>query len=327
MSVMIGSTLIAATKSPIAVRAAIDMGTGGPKLQVAEVNLETGKIVRILHAERFFVNFYDSLAKSPMLSREVKAQGHEAFQKAVVKAKTFNPEGIVAVATAVFRHAANGLEFAQEIQEKSGIKVHVIDQKLEGELPFMAVLAKTEADPEDLLVWDIGGGSTQFVGKAGGKCHIDGSKEGSGPFKEYIIEKIKGRSLHECKSPNPLSAEDVSQAKAYARSLADKVDQAFKAMIKHPTRKVVGVGSVFGVGIAKAVDTTSFTREELSAVVNRMINKTDEELGGGDFACVEASNAILALGFMEGLQIDEMQIIHVNNADGALIYQPFWNCN
>jgi hypothetical protein len=39
---------------------------------------------------------------------------------------------------------------------------------------------------------------------------------------------------------------------------------------------------------------------------------------------VEVSNAILALGFMEGLQIDEMQIIHVNNADGALIYQPFW---
>jgi exopolyphosphatase / guanosine-5'-triphosphate,3'-diphosphate pyrophosphatase len=319
MSVVLGS---GETRNRVAVRAAIDMGTGGPKLRVAEVNLETGKIVRIVHTQQFFVNFHHSLAKSPLLAEDIKFQGHEAFQKAVEKAKTFNPVGIVAVATAAFRHASNGMQYAQEIQEKSGIKVHVIDQKLEGGLPFMAVLANTGVKSEDLLVWDIGGGSTQFVGKSQGELHIDGSKEGSGPFKNYLIEKIKGLSIHECKSPNPLSAEDVNRAKAYARSLAEKVDQVFKAKIKH--RTVVGVGSVFGIGIAKAVGKTSFTREELNGVVQRMTNKPDEELGGGDYACVEASNAILALGFMEGLEIEKMQIIDINNADGALIYHHFW---
>jgi exopolyphosphatase / guanosine-5'-triphosphate,3'-diphosphate pyrophosphatase len=323
LSAMIGSTLAAAVQSPIAVRAAIDIGTGGPKLRVGEVNLETGKIVRILHTEQFFVNFHGSLAKSSMFSEDVKARGHEAFQKAITKAKTFNPEGIIAVATAAFRDATNGLEFAQEIQEKNGIKVHVIDQKLEGELPFLAVLAKTNAKSEELLIWDIGGRSTQLVrAGADGFCHVEGRNEGSGLFKDYIIEKIQGRSIQECNSPNPLSAQDVNQAKAYARSLAEKVDQAFK--IQQLARTVVGVGPVFGNGIAKSVGKTTFTREELSAVVQEMINKNDEELSGDDFACVEASNAILALGFMEGLQIEEMQVIHVNNADGALIYQPFW---
>ncbi len=318
------SVVIAETQNSIAVRAAIDLGTGGPKLRVAEINQETGKIVRILHAEQFFVRFHESLAKSRMFSEDIKARGYEAFQQAVAKAKTFNPEGIVAVATAAFRDAANGLEFAQEIQEKNGVKVHVIDQKLEGELPFLAVLAKTNAKSEELLIWDIGGRSTQFV-RIGPHsfCHVDGRQEGSGLFKDYIIEKIQGRSIHECKSPNPLSAEDVNQAKAYARSLSENVDQVFKAKIQQPARAVV-VGPVFGNGIAKSVGKTSFTREELRAVVNGMINKPDEELGGDDFACVEASNAILVLGFMEGLQIEEMQIIHVNNADGALIYEPFW---
>ncbi len=325
LSVIIGSAWAAAAQNPIVVRAAIDVGTGGPKLRVGEVNLETGKIVKILHTEQFFVNFHESLAKSPIFSEEVKARGHEAFQQAVTKAKKFNPEDIIAVATAAFRDATNGLEFAQEIQEKNGIKVHVIDQKLEGELPFMAVLAKTNAKSEDLLIWDIGGRSTQFVSKgAQGFCHVDGRNEGSGLFKDYIIEKIQGLSIHECYSPNPLSAEDVNQAKAYARSLAEKGDQAFKAKIQQSTLTVVGVGPVFGNGIAKSVGKTTFSREELSAVVQAMINKPDEELGGDDFACVEASNAILALGYMEGLQIEEIQIIHVNNADGALIYEPFW---
>lgn len=322
--VFLGSTLSAEPKSPIVIRAAIDMGTGGPKLQVAEVDSESGKIVKMLYTERFFVNFHDNLTNNHELPEAIQSKGHEAFLKAVEKAKTFNPHGIVAVATAAFRHATNGMQFAQEIQKKSGIKVHVIDQKLEGELPFMAVLAKTNTNPEDLVVWDIGGGSTQFVVGASSGCHIDGSKEGSGPFKNHIIEKIKRHSFQECKSPNPLSAEEVHQAKAYARSLSEQVDRVIKAKINHPTQTVVGVGSVFGVGIAKTMGKSSFTQKELGAVVNGMINKTDAEFGGDDFACVEVSNAILALGFMEGLQIEKMQIINVNNADGALIYQPFW---
>ncbi len=56
----------------------------------------------------------------------------------------------------------------------------------------MAVLAETNAKSEDLLIWDIGGRSTQFVSKgAQGFCHVDGRNEGSGLFKDYIIEKSK----------------------------------------------------------------------------------------------------------------------------------------
>ncbi len=323
LSVFVSFTLVAAA-SPIAVRAAIDLGTGGPKLQVAEVNLETGKIVKIVHTEQFFVNFHQSLRKNSHFSEEIKAKGLEAFKKAIEKSRVFNPDGIVAVATAAFRHAKNGLEFAQEIQEETGIKVHVIDQLLEGTLPFLAVLAKIETAPQHLLVWDVGGRSIQFVGTdLEGICHIDGSNEGSGPFRDYIIEKIQGRSIDEYNSPNPISAVDVGQALAYGRYLSEKVDPSFQNKIK-ATHSIIGVGSVFK-SISKIVGKTSFTQEELAVVVNALINKTDEDLGGGDFACVEASNAILVLGFMEGLQIERLEIIHVNNADGALTHGPFWN--
>ncbi|MBS0650473.1 MAG: hypothetical protein JSR93_04865, partial [Verrucomicrobia bacterium] len=46
-----------------AVRAAVDIGMGGPKLHVAEVDLNTHRIVRSLYTERFFVNFYRGISQ------------------------------------------------------------------------------------------------------------------------------------------------------------------------------------------------------------------------------------------------------------------------
>ncbi len=56
--------MAAAAQNPIVVRAAIDVGTGGPKLRVGEVNLETGKIVKILHTEQFVAIFMRVCEKS-----------------------------------------------------------------------------------------------------------------------------------------------------------------------------------------------------------------------------------------------------------------------
>jgi hypothetical protein len=67
-----------------------------------------------------------------------------------------------------------------------------------------------------------------------------------------------------------------------------------------------------------------FTIEEFSSVISRLIGKTDADLGGGDFACIEVSNALLVLGFMKGLKIEQMSIVDVNNAEGAMVYEPFW---
>ncbi|MBA2727998.1 MAG: hypothetical protein H0U49_07485 [Parachlamydiaceae bacterium] len=91
------------------------------------------------------------------------------------------------------------------------------------------------------------------------------------------------------------------------------------------TTAVVGAGSVFGFGIAEMLGNKNpFTIEDLTMVVQALAGKTYSDLGGGDYAFCEGSNAILILGFMQTLNIKQMQIINVNNADGAMIYEPFW---
>ena len=58
------SNLSATIQNDRVIRAAIDIGMGGLKLQVAEIDTKTNKIVKVLHTQRYFVNFYDSISKN-----------------------------------------------------------------------------------------------------------------------------------------------------------------------------------------------------------------------------------------------------------------------
>lgn len=310
------------------IRAAIDIGMGGPKLQVAEIDTSTNQIVKILHTQRYFVNFYDSISKNEdgQLSSDIMEEGLKAFKEAINKAKTFNTTGMVAIATASLRSATNGMQFANRIQNETGVPVHIVDQSLEGKLAFQAVLSKTGIDDEKLVVWDVGGGSIQLIAKTPKDSYIiDCREEGVGAFNDYIIEHVQDRNKQDYKSPNPMSSQDIIQSTAYARGLAEKVDNTLKEKINHGTTSIVGAGSVFGFGIAGLLaNKTSFNIEDLALVVQALSGKTDADLGGGDYAFCEGSNAVLVLGFMQALNIKQMQIINVNNADGALTYHPFW---
>jgi hypothetical protein len=111
----------------------------------------------------------------------------------------------------------------------------------------------------------------------------------------------------------------------FYESLSQKVGVAFRNKMNDPHTTVVGTGSVFGFGISAMVDGKNpFSLEDLATAVESLPGKTDADLGGGDYAFCEGTNAILALGFMRGLHIPKMHILNSNNADGALVDRDFW---
>lgn len=321
---LVSSGLVAKMQERHLVRAAIEIGTSGPKLQVAEVDPQTQHVVKMLHTQRYFVNFYETDAQH-QLTPEVMTQGMQAFKEAIAVAHSFNVDGIVAIATASFRAATNGEHYAAEIQRETGIPVYIVDQQLEGELAFQAVRSKLDVDAEHLLVWDIGGGSVQWIATgAEGSVVVGCEKQGVGAFIDFIIEHIQHRNRQEISTPNPMSREEITQAQEYACNLTHNVDRLFKDKIKDDKTVVVGAGSVFGYGIARLVDGKNpVSLEDLSIVVEGLVGKIDADFGG-EYAFCEGANAILALGYMKALNIEKVRVVNVNNADGALIYQPFW---
>lgn len=320
------SSALAAASQDVRIRAAIDIGMGGPKLRVAEVDLKTNMLVKLLHEELYFVNFYDSVLENEdqNLSSDAMRRGFQAIEEALGRAKSLNAEEIVMIAASAFRIAANGAQFAAEIQERTGIFVHIIDQTLEGKLAFLGASSKMGIDPDCLVIWDVGGGNMQFVSKVpDGTYLFSGSDTGSGAFKDWIVEKLQCRNRSS--SPNPMSAEEINQAQTHARSLSYWVDLSMREKIGRPETTLVGVGSVFARGIRKKLgDKDRFWIEDLEKFVLALAGKNDEDLGGGDFAPWEGSNAILVLGIMQNLNLQKLEIANINNADGALIYKPFW---
>lgn len=309
------------------VRAAIDIGSGATKLRVAEVDLKTQKIVRILESQNFSIPYQEQLAKNKdgNFNREVMNQGIEALQQAKKIAQKYQAEKVISVATAAFRKAKNADNYIQEIKQKTGIDVNIIDQHLEGELAFQAVVSQFGMNPSDLVVWDIGGGSFQLTTvNTKGDFAIHRGLDASVPFKNYVIEEVKKQDSKLVTTPNPHTTEELLKAQLHAVKLTDKVDTLFKEKIAKPSTKIVGVGCILGMQVPKMIQDDSATRDQMIEAVANLVDKNDSDVGGGDFANVYVTNSILVLGFMEGLNINKVQLADINPADGAFFYDPFW---
>lgn len=309
------------------IRAALDIGSGATKLKVAKVNLKENKIDKVLAVENYSVQYQESLlnSKDHMFSEEIMRQGIDAIKKAKDVAEKHGAKKVVAVATASFRSGLNADAFISRIYDETGVKVHIIDQELEGILNFEAATAQVNIPKEDLIVWDIGGGSYQFTTlDQDGNIIVYRGTDASVPFRNHVITHIKRQDIPDTKTPNPISPNQMSMTEAKAREIAEKVDMVFKEKIQDQNSKIVGVGNIFTYNIQPICQSAIYDQQLLQDKLYRLIGKTDEQVGGGDYANVYITNPALVLGFMQSLGIDKVYIEDINNADGALLYDEFW---
>jgi exopolyphosphatase/guanosine-5'-triphosphate,3'-diphosphate pyrophosphatase len=75
----------------------------------------------------------------------------------------FEPLVIRAVATSAVREADNQKDFILRIKKEVGIEVEIISWEKEADLMVKGVLWKLPIIKKDVLAFDIGGGSTEFV--------------------------------------------------------------------------------------------------------------------------------------------------------------------
>ena len=81
----------------------------------------------------------------------------------VDEAKRHGVRAIAAVGTAGLRIASNGAEVVAAIQKRTGVHIEVISGEEEGRLAYVAAKAGLALDQGSLVVFDTGGGSSQFT--------------------------------------------------------------------------------------------------------------------------------------------------------------------
>jgi len=175
-------------------RAAIDIGSGGTKVAIADVDTETNQIVQIVLDTSFPVPYQASLDKSVdgTFDVETKELGLKTFKEIKEIADQYQVHKIVAIATSAFRKANNSKGFISEIEKQTQIHVQIIPQREEGEIAFFSALASGEFNREEAVVWDIGTGSLQITtANASGDLTVYmGEQMGSVAFKNYIVSAV-----------------------------------------------------------------------------------------------------------------------------------------
>ncbi len=306
------------------VRTAIDIGSGATKVKIVEFDQSSEKILNILYSQEFPIAFQEDIEKTNKISDETIRETLAIFKKINAIAQTYHSERIIGVATASFRKAENSKALAKEIKNLYGISIEVVSQDLEAKLAFNAVKAKVPDFSTSSIVWDIGGGSLQFISKnETGEYDIFRGKEASVAFKNSIVSQIKKEDYRLVRSPNPLNEKEMKEALALTPSFVTSMNFSLREKIKK-ANKIYVVGSLFNNNIRPIVAKSFFSYDELKDKIRPLLGKTDNQMSGGSYSNVYFSNALFVLGLMESLAIDKVEIIDVNNSDGAVLYKEFW---
>lgn len=309
-------------------RAAIDIGSGGTKVAIADVDTETNQIIQVILDTSFSVPYQASLDKSVdgTFDAPTKELGLKTFREIKQLTVQHQVQKIAAIATSAFRKANNSKEFVSEIEKQTNIRIKIIPQREEGEIAFFSALASDEFNAQEAVVWDIGTGSLQIttMNDSEGLTVYMGEQMGSVAFKNYIVDAIQENDIEDTTSPNPISEAHLKAADSYARAFARKAYPIIKQKIQ-AQGPVVGIGRLFYHSIRPlASEGDVITRSGLRKFIDSSLNKTDEELNN-PYAHVDVSNCILTLAIMKALHIQEIHPIETTTTRGLLVSPSYWS--
>lgn len=142
--------------------AAIDLGTNTVRLLIGQIESD-GRSIKQLLLKRHITRLGGGFTVERGISAEAMERTISALLDFAEEIKHHGIARIRAVATSAVRDAINGKEFCNEIFLRTGIKLDVIDGRKEGHLTLLGVLAGLDSRPKNLMVFDVGGGSTEYT--------------------------------------------------------------------------------------------------------------------------------------------------------------------
>jgi exopolyphosphatase/guanosine-5'-triphosphate,3'-diphosphate pyrophosphatase len=140
--------------------AVIDVGSNSVKLLVAE---SSDNAVIPIYEATHISRLGEGIWTNGLISPQAVRRNVEAIQECLKSAHNYHAATIIAVGTMALRTASNSGEFIDRVRDSTGVAIEIISGDEEARLAYMAVLSGLPVQEEELAVFDIGGGSTEFV--------------------------------------------------------------------------------------------------------------------------------------------------------------------
>lgn len=141
--------------------AVIDIGTNSVKFNLGE-RADDGSWTTVVDRAEL-TRLGEGVEVNGVIQPEAVERTAAAIEQMVEEAEQNAALAIVAVATAGMRNAQNSDDVVSEIRTRTGVSVEVISGTEESRLAYLAVQAGLGMGSGSLVVFDTGGGSSQFT--------------------------------------------------------------------------------------------------------------------------------------------------------------------
>ncbi len=148
------------TPGPADLYAALDLGTNSCRMLIAQPK---GSQFHVVDSFSKSVQLGRGLETYGRLSRASIARTIQALRICERKLAKHKVRRLRLVATEACRRARNGPEFLRQVRRDTGLKLEVITPEEEARLAVISCAPLVSTKTEQLLVVDIGGGSTELV--------------------------------------------------------------------------------------------------------------------------------------------------------------------
>jgi exopolyphosphatase/guanosine-5'-triphosphate,3'-diphosphate pyrophosphatase len=208
---------------------AIDIGSNSVRLLVAEAL--RGSNYRILDEEREPTRLGRSVSSKGLLDDESMERTITALRTFKQIAAGYQVTSLRTIATCAVRESRNGPEFCRRVREQVGLDVEVISGDREARLAFASVQHAFDLSSKNVIVADIGGGSTELVFATGN-----------------LIESIFSTPLGAVRLTEQFGIGDGVEEADFARGLVRLEEEVTSCLKKRTTRPLFAPHFLVGCG-------------------------------------------------------------------------------
>lgn len=249
-------------------KAIIDIGSNSIKFFVGELSAD-GTITTVLDTNDI-ARLGEGLDKTGEISPEAMERNVASVAAFAAKAKELGADQIVSVGTMALRKAANSAQFVSKVKEACGVEVQIIPGEEEARLSYLAILSGLPIHDGELVVFDTGGGSTEFIfGK------------GTEVTKRFSVNLGAVRITENYLKSDPVTPDEVQAALA-------QIDKEFAeaGVDGHPTQLVGMGGTVTSMGAVKhkmvkydpnVIQGSTLTRSDIQEQIAEYSRRTVEQ--------------------------------------------------
>jgi exopolyphosphatase/guanosine-5'-triphosphate,3'-diphosphate pyrophosphatase len=139
----------------------IDIGTNSIKFCVAQK--ASDGTLEVLKDANDIARLGEGLRETGLISPEALERNAQSVAAFAREAEELGAAKVMAVGTMALRTAKNTADFTARVKELCGLTVDVLPGDEEARLAYLAVLSGLPVQEGELVIFDTGGGSTEFI--------------------------------------------------------------------------------------------------------------------------------------------------------------------